>query len=189
MPSSTRTACRICSLPTTHWCSLCQNAWYCSEEHYRQDWPHHREQCQGSPQSSPRLTATPSPTEAEHISTAGVLFVSDEERPRFISVKCRPPAQPLLQAYFDSPPESVVLTQGLNGEPLRFPLHIFFSPIALAKGSPINRPIYHITSGAAPKAWCGNVVALKFSGARRQAYTEAGANDLPALSAYFLSYR
>jgi hypothetical protein len=30
-------------------------------------------------------------------------------------------------------------------------------------------------------------VALKFSGSRRQGYTEAGSNDLPALSAYFLS--
>ena len=161
------------------------------------------------------MIATPPPAEPEYISISGILFVADEgaltgsptphdalniivsDRPRIITVKCRPPHRPshglcpvpLLQPYFDSPPESVVLTQGLNGELLRFPLHVFYSPIALTKASPINRAIYHITSGAAPKPWYGNVVALKFNGSRRQGYSEAGSNDLPALSAYFLSYQ
>ncbi|KAJ7877427.1 hypothetical protein B0H14DRAFT_3083081 [Mycena olivaceomarginata] len=47
--------------------------------------------------------------------------------------------------------------------------------------------IYHITSGAVPKPWYGNAIVLKFNDARRQGYTDAGSNDLPALSAYFLS--
>lgn len=159
------------------------------------------------------MIATPPPAEPEYISVNAILFLADEgacltrpnspraysvpERPRVISVRCRPPQRrsdgrcpvPALQPYFDAPPDNVVLTQGLNGEPLRFPLHIFYSSSALNRSSPVNRAIYHITSGAAPKAWCGNVVAFKFNDALRKGYMNAGSNDLPALSAYFLSYQ
>jgi len=97
---------------------------------------------------------------------------------------------PLVQSHFpDGQSEGIVLTQGLNGEPLRFPLHLWYSPTALQKSSPVNRAIYHITSGAAPKAWCGTVIVLKYNGSRRQGYSDAGSNDLPALSAYFLAYK
>jgi hypothetical protein len=120
-----------------------------------------------------------------------------KERPRIISVSCRPshkPSQgmcpiPVVQSHFpDGQSEGIVLTQGLNGEPLRFPLHLWYSPSALQKSTPVNRAIYHITSGAAPKPWCGTVIVLKFNGSRRQGYSDAGSNDLPALSAYFLAY-
>lgn len=120
------------------------------------------------------------------------------ERPRIITVKCRPSQvpsqgvcpQPLVTSHFvDGHAESIVLTQGLNGEPLRFPLHLWYSPTALSRSGPVNRAIYHITSGAAAKAWCGTVVVLKFNGSRRQGYSDAGSNDLPALSAYFLAYK
>jgi hypothetical protein len=159
------------------------------------------------------MIATRPAAEPEYISVNAILFLADEgaclagpklphvysvpERPRVISVRCRPPQRPshgrcpvpALQPYFDAPPDNVVLTQGLNGEPLRFPLHIFYSSSALNRSSPVNRPIYHITSGAAPKAWCGNVVAFKFNDTLRKGYMNAGSNDLPALSAYFLSYQ
>lgn len=52
---------------------------------------------------------------------------------------------------------SVVLTHGLNGEPLRFPLHLFYVPESLAKGTPVNRSIYKLTNGLAPRKWSGNV--------------------------------
>ncbi|KAJ7502191.1 hypothetical protein B0H11DRAFT_1712953 [Mycena galericulata] len=189
--------CAVCGHATTKWCGRCQSAWYCSPEHLRDDWPHHREQCRSPLGYGSNMIATPPPAEPQHISISAILFVAEEDRPRIITVKCRPAAGPsdglcpipLLQPYFEAPPESVVLTQGLNGEPLRFPLHVFYSPNALSKASPINRSIYHITSGAAPKPWYGNVVVLKFNGTRRQGYSEAGSNDLPALSAYFLSYQ
>ncbi|KAK7031636.1 Hif prolyl hydroxylase [Favolaschia claudopus] len=188
--------CAVCNRATSLWCSRCQNAWYCSPEHMRSDWPQHRAHCHSAcVQYGSNMIATPPPAEPEYISVSAILFLADEDRPRIITVKCRPPQRPshgvcpipMLQAYFDAPPNNVVLTQGLNGEPLRFPLHIFYSPTALSKASPINRAIYHITSGAASKPFFGNVVAFKHSGARRQGYTEATSNDLPALSAYFLS--
>lgn len=97
---------------------------------------------------------------------------------------------PILDSYFDDHKvQPIVLTQGLNGEPLRFPLHVWYAPQLLQKGSPINRSIFHITSGAAEKPWCGPVIVMKFNGSRRQGYSDAGSNDLPALSAYFLSYK
>ncbi|KAJ7089884.1 hypothetical protein B0H15DRAFT_276523 [Mycena belliarum] len=197
-PAPAHRPCLLCGRATSQWCARCHNAFYCSSAHMRDDWPRHRGSCRpSSGHLSSNMIATPPPAEPEYISVSGILFVADEDRPRIISVKCHPPQRPshglcpipLLQPYFDAPPENAVLTQGLNGEQLRFPLHVFYSPMALTNASPINRAIYHITSGAAPKPWCGNVVALKFNGSRRQGYTEAGSNDLPALSAYFLSYQ
>ena len=120
------------------------------------------------------------------------------ERPQIINVNCqltRKPHSsscptPLVNDYFhESSPQALVLTQGLNGEPLRFPLHIFYCPIALQRGNPINRAIYRITSGAAARQWPGPVVVLKFNGSRRQSYSDASTNDLPALSAYFLAFK
>lgn len=120
------------------------------------------------------------------------------DRPQVINVNCqmsrKPHAgtcpTPLISEYFpDGPPQSIVLTQGLNGEPLRFPLHIFYCPVALQRNTPVNRAIYRITSGAAPRAWPGPVLVLKFNGSRRQSYSDASTNDLPALSAYFLAFK
>lgn len=188
---------------------------------YSQDWARHRRECIPAVNSSSQgynMIATPPPAEPQFINVSAILFSPEEgktpvsisyllaicsfiehvERPRIISISCRPshkPSQgmcpiPLVQSYFpEGPPEGIVLTQGLNGEPLRFPLNLWYSPSALANSAPVNRAIYHITSGAAPKAWCGTVVVLKFNGSRRQGYSDAGSNDLPALSAYFLAFK
>ena len=115
------------------------------------------------------------------------------DRPRIVSVACQPPHTPvqgacpipLIQEYFPGAQvDNVVITQGLNGEPLRFPLHLWYSPGALAANTPINQSIFRITSGAASKPWCGPVIVLKYNGSRRQGYTDAGSNDLPVLSSY-----
>jgi hypothetical protein len=144
------------------------------------------------------MIATPPPAEPQYVSVSAILFAPEEERPRIITVSCRPshkPSQgmcpiPLVNNHFpDGQADSIVLTQGLNGEPLRFPLSLWYSTTALAKGAPVNRSIYHITSGAAVKPWCGTVIVLKYNGSRRQGFTDAGSNDLPALSAYFLAYK
>ncbi|GLB43385.1 putative MYND finger [Lyophyllum shimeji] len=148
------------------WCSRCQSAWYCSPQHLHDDWKRHRTECIPAQTSNPGYTmnmiATPPPAEPQYITVSAILFAPEEERPRIITVSCRPshkPSQgmcpiPLVQSHFpDGQTEGIVLTQGLNGEPLRFPLHLWYSPTALVKSGPINRAIYHITSGAAPKAW------------------------------------
>lgn len=120
------------------------------------------------------------------------------ERPRIVTLNCKPSPKasqgmcptPILDPFFNRLEiKSIVLTQGLNGEPLRFPLQLWYSPQHLNSGTPVNRAIFHITSGAAEKPWAGPVVVLKYNGARRQGYSDAGSNDLPALSAYFLAYK
>ncbi|KAF8972693.1 hypothetical protein BDZ97DRAFT_1649631 [Flammula alnicola] len=194
--------CTLCCRPTSMWCSRCQSAWYCSPEHIHSDWPRHRRECipAMSPPSSynVNMIATPPPAEPQYVSVSAILFSPEDERPRIITVSCRPSPKasqgmcpiPILDSYFDgNQVQSLVLTEGLNGEPLRFPLHLWYAPQLLQKGSPVNRAIFHITSGAAEKAWCGPVVVLKFNGSRRQGYSDAGSNDLPALSAYFLAYK
>ena len=119
------------------------------------------------------------------------------DRSEVISVQCTPSRKhshgvcptPLLQDYFPAgSPEGIAVTQGLNGENLRFPLHLWYCPKSLKTGAPVNRSVHRITSNAARKPWCGPVVVLKFNGSRRSSYMDAGSNDLPALSAYFLGY-
>ncbi|EJD07663.1 uncharacterized protein FOMMEDRAFT_101026 [Fomitiporia mediterranea MF3/22] len=191
--------CTVCCRPTTMWCSRCQFAWYCSPEHLSSDWPRHRRECVATPmqQSSQLVIQTP-PAAPEVMTVSAILFVPNQERPQIINVNCqltRKPHSsscpaPLVGDYFqESQPQALVLTQGLNGEPLRFPLHIFYCPMSLQRGSPVNRAIYRITSGAAARQWPGPVVVLKFNGSRRQSYSDASTNDLPALSAYFLAFK
>ncbi|KAL1696685.1 hypothetical protein GGG16DRAFT_120911 [Schizophyllum commune] len=196
-------SCLVCTRPTSMWCGRCHAAWYCSPEHSHQDWLRHREECipleyqtmyNASP-SAPVVASLSDPPPNDVV--FAILFLPEEERPRMIRIACSEPNKafggtcpiPLLDRYFPAEePDTIVLTQGLNGETLRYPMHIWYSPHSLQKGAPVNRAIFHITSGAAPKAWCGPVVAFKFNGSRRHGYTDAGSNDLPALSAYFLAY-
>ncbi|KAI0272728.1 hypothetical protein BC834DRAFT_966705 [Gloeopeniophorella convolvens] len=191
--------CIVCYKSTHMWCSRCQSAWYCTPEHLQSDWPRHRRECMpaASAQHS-NVIATPPPVQPQMIVVSAILFAPQEDRPRIITVNCDPPrtaAQgtcpiPLVQEHFPGgQANSVVLTQGLNGEPLRFPLHLWYSPSAVAANAPINQAISRITSGAAAKPWCGPVIVLKYNGSRRQGYSDAGSNDLPALSAYFLAYK
>ena len=116
--------------------------------------------------------------------------------PRTVEVSCAVvdgmacPA-PIVQSYFtDNQPYAVILTQGLNGEPLRYPLHIFYCPQSLSRGSPVNNAIKRMTGGVqAKKPWCGPVLVMKFNGSRRQGYSDATSSDFTALSAYFLAYK
>jgi hypothetical protein len=114
------------------------------------------------------------------------------EQPRIISVRCRPARKgcpvPEIDPYFpkDETPESIVITRDINGESLRFPLHLWYSDMSLRRGHPVNCAICNIATGAAKRRWCGPAVVLKFADARRANYAEAGSNELPVLSAYFL---
>lgn len=182
-----------------------------------QDWPRHRVECTPARnQDAYSVNAVPPPVEQQLMMVSAILFAPEDgpflisvhgfgdlidlftERPRVVTVNCKPASKtshgmcpiPILPPHFnDEPTQSIVLTQGLNGEPLRFPLQLWYAPNLLNKGSPVNRAIFHITSGAAEKPWSGPVVVLKYNGSRRQGYSDAGSNDLPALSAYFLSYK
>jgi len=175
--------CTVCCRATTNWCSRCKNTWYCSPEHLNRDWQRHRREC------------TPAKG-TQQATISAILFEPGAERSRIITVQCSPQGiachgmcpTPMVQELFpeSNPPHTIILTQGLNGEPLRYPLHIWYCPTSLRRGYPENCAIHRITSGVAANSWCGPVVVLKFNGSRRSGYSDAGSNDLPALSAYFL---
>lgn len=190
--------CRICGQTTSHWCSRCQKVWYCSDEHLQQDWPNHRKECTPAPQSLTPSANHPFVQFEERgaeIVVAGLLLNPHEERARIISVVCRPRGRnqcplPDVQTYFpDSVPSQLVLTQGLNQEPLRFPLQLFYCAVSLSRGTPINKSVRRITSGKTKKNWSGPVVVLKYAGSRRLNYGDASTHDLATLSAYFLSLK
>jgi hypothetical protein len=95
---------------------------------------------------------------------------------------------PLLQFYFgDEQPENTVLTKGLSGQDLRFPLQLWYSPSAMQNMSPINKAVQKMTHGLGSRVWCGSVVVLKFKGSRRTAYSNAGTRELPTLKAFFMA--
>jgi len=186
--------CRICGLTTSHWCSRCQKVWYCSDEHLHQDWPNHRKECQPVTQNpAPSYPFVQCEDGSSDLVVSGLLLDPFEERARIISIVCHPRGRnqcpiPVVQGYFpDSVPSQLVLTQGLNQEPLRFPLQLFYCAVSLSKGSPVNKAVRRITSGKSQKQWSGPVVVLKYSGSRRQNYGDASTHDLATLSAYFLS--
>lgn len=185
--------CIVCGKTTAMWCGRCQNAWYCSPYHLQFDWPRHRGECF----AVPTPTHTTLPVETSQIITASaLLFAPGDDGPRIVGVGCividgsTCPA-PIVQSYFtENRPYAVILTQGLNGEPLQHPLHIFYCPLSLSRGSPVNNAIKRITEGAQTREpWCGTVLAMRFGGPRRQGYSDAAASDLAVLSAYFLAYK
>ncbi|TRM65386.1 hypothetical protein BD626DRAFT_398839 [Schizophyllum amplum] len=192
--------CLVCAQPTSMWCGRCHSAWYCAPQHSHRDWPRHKEECIPLDYQAIYNATLPSePVVAGSsadipVDVQAILFLPEEERPRTIFVRCNGTYRascpiPLLSEYFpNEDPDSILLTHGLNGETLRYPLHIWYSPNSLAKAAPVNRAIHHITAGGAPRSWCGTVVAFKFNGSRRHGYADAGPNDLPALSAYFLAH-
>ncbi|EPQ50935.1 hypothetical protein GLOTRDRAFT_50028 [Gloeophyllum trabeum ATCC 11539] len=192
--------CTICYYPTNLYCGRCERVYYCSPEHQLSDWPRHKVECVHAHSEPPnhKQIATPPVYQQPLVSVLALLFSPEEENPRLVTVQCTPQPEPtnglcptpLVQTFFpDDQIGSVVLTQGLNNEHLRFPLHLFYSQSSLLCRANVNRAIQRITSEAAAKPWFGPAVVLKFNGSRRQGYSHAGANDLPTLSAYFLTYK
>ena len=114
--------------------------------------------------------------------------------PNFVTISCQPSNSsgkcpiPVLDSLFDGHQvKFAIITTGLNGEHLRFPFQFWYAPRLLHEGSPENLGISHITFGASKKAWSSPIIVLKFSGTRKGGYLDAGSNDFPALSGYFLS--
>jgi hypothetical protein len=143
------------------------------------------------PASSYTIDSPPQP--ASSATFSALYFPADEDRPKVVRVNCTPASPPVHNNHRAQSPQhamaiaataarpcqweadtkpwlgsqptgSVVLTHGLNGEPLRFPLHLFYVPDSLAKGTPVNRSIYKLTNGLAPRKWSGNVSTLLHPG-------------------------
>ncbi|KAF8318664.1 hypothetical protein DL93DRAFT_2124797 [Clavulina sp. PMI_390] len=189
--------CNVCQDATTLWCSRCHAAWYCSPEHLQMDWNAHSGQCH------PFVPSVPLSFEASIAQELGpansyqaILFPHDSETPQLIRIDClaRPQASgpckwtPVAGPFVGGTrePGNVIVTRGVAGAVLRFPMQIFYRADFLIDGSPPNRCIQKLTGGHAVHQWNGNVVALKFFGNRRQGYADATNADLAALVAYFM---
>ncbi|KAG8951850.1 hypothetical protein FRC04_005542 [Tulasnella sp. 424] len=73
---------------------------------------------------------------------------------------------------------SMIITHGVGGAPLRFPLHLFYGTNSFGDGSPVNQVIARMTAGRSTYQWAGS---------RRQGYTDATYNDVAPLIASFLA--
>lgn len=94
-----------------------------------------------------------------------VLFPWNEERPRIVRVPCLAQPQNSGPTIWTPMPQeqlggienitSMIITHGIGGAPLRFPLHLFYGSASFGDGSPINRTIERMTGGKATYPWAG----------------------------------
>ncbi|CAE6381670.1 unnamed protein product, partial [Rhizoctonia solani] len=137
------------------------------------------------------------PAVTDNFLPLAMMFPVDGERPKLVPVTLRGHElpngsvdwSPRLQNIVghESEVSSMIITKGVGGETLRFPLHIFFRTHFLTDGSRTNTSVYGLTHGQANYQWKGPVVALKFTGTRQSAYTSISMSDLPPL-VYFMTY-
>lgn len=203
-----------CGSLCASWCSRCEDQWYCSPEHLAADWPRHRAECVPKSSWSSSSASTPSPSmqpcvapmalqapsrviQTTKATFHGMVFPVDSERPKLIQVNLlgmvheggvvdwQPVLAPILGA--DAEIASMIVSTGVGGEALRFPLQVFFRSNFLTDGSRSNRAIESLTHGKSRHDWRGPIVALKYSGTRLSSYTNITMSDLPSL-VYFLTY-
>lgn len=196
--------CEVCAAPTSKRCSSCHNAWYCSQDHLKKDWPNHCKTCAPAqtitnnslPNGSSHIFVSPSPTKNQRNAVSALLFSPEEESPRVILVDLLPQCPPspntrprlAVSEYFhDEEPDEIIVYNGLCGKSLRFPLQILVSRNAGNKSAPVNRAISNITSSVS--LWYGVVLVFRFSGTRKLDYSNASENDLPNIFAYFIEHR
>lgn len=144
------------------------------------DWPAHRNTCTPFEIAIP---LTPSP-DTLPISTvipfSAIHFPRDEDHARIVRIDCVSQSQlpgppfllPIVYPYIGGirDPGAIIVTHGIGGAPLRFPLHVFYRADFLVDGSPPNQSINRLTGGRSTHIWKGDVVAFKFYGTRRQWY-------------------
>ena len=94
-----------------------------------------------------------------------VLFPCNEERPRIVRIKCTAQTQASGPTIWTPMPQhelgdisnitSMIITHGIGGAPLRFPLHLFYGTNSFEDGSVPNKAIHRMTAGKATYPWAG----------------------------------
>ncbi|CAE6517611.1 unnamed protein product [Rhizoctonia solani] len=201
-PSAHFYPCETCGQQSYQWCTRCQSAWYCSVTHQQQDWARHCSEC--IPRATPTSSALHAPRMDPRISyidatITALLLPWDTGRARLIrlNIPGRIDASnnttvwsiPLTEYLGENTAfSSREITRNVGGEQLRYPLRVFFRDNFLRDGSPLNRTVRDITHNNASHEWAGNMVVLKWSGARRQGYQSMNLSDLPIIAAWLLAY-
>lgn len=125
--------------------------------------------------------------------TTDYIQMADVE---YIHARRPPPGQhvrPLIHRWIDSrAAANVVITKGLTGDDLRYPLDVWYDRTAYQAGGSRNGAVDVLCQSTVHqdwKEWSGNAVVLKFAGCRKQAYRDVNELDLYILAMYFTSLR
>ncbi|KAI0691743.1 hypothetical protein C8Q76DRAFT_632248, partial [Earliella scabrosa] len=192
--------CAVCSTPSTLTCGNCGTVWYCSYDHAKEDWQYHGRACTIHQIGLAEIHRRTS-TLAERQTTMSVyetdnpyyIQMADVE---YIHARRPPPGQhvrPLIHRWIDSrAAANVVITKGLTGDDLRYPLDVWYDRTAYQAGGSRNGAVDVLCQSTVHqdwKEWSGNAVVLKFAGCRKQAYRDVNELDLYILAMYFTSLR
>ncbi|QRV97492.1 MYND Zn-finger protein [Ceratobasidium sp. AG-Ba] len=206
--------CNACGNLAVFLCPRCQYVWYCSIQCQERDLIAHEQLCpllagvasdgppqpdepipfpadnpsSSAPESSPvaveniRVFVLPVDQIAHHdtrIELRATLGLSG-------GMKWTPQLGHLLPE--DPPPTSAIIIKGTGGQVLRFPLHLFFQtqPNDIPQAD-INWCVRALTQGTS-RSWQGNIVVLKFNGARRRGYKDIEHSDLPTIRHFLKGY-
>ncbi|KAG8699041.1 hypothetical protein FRC08_005536, partial [Ceratobasidium sp. 394] len=194
----------------------CQYVWYCSTSCQGHDRPAHSELCPllaGQPIDNPipQDGHHPSaPSDGVHVPARGSAplaiqhvraFVLPANRDAYYDplielhaslgptgdMRWIPQLEPLLGP--NASHTSAIIIKGASGQILRFPLQLFFQaqPDVVAQADK-NQCAHAITDGAS-RPWQGNLIVLKFNGARRRGYRDIEDSDLPSIRHFLIHHQ
>lgn len=113
---------------------------------------------------SPVSPILPSSLNSTTTSFDAVLFPVNEDRPRIVRVPCHAQPQATGPTIWTPLPQeqlgteeitSMIITHGIGGSPLRFPLHLFYGTNSFGDGSALNRVVQRMTAGKSTYPWAG----------------------------------
>lgn len=94
---------------------------------------------------------------------------------------------PHLRPFFpDGIPSEMILREGLQDIPLRFPFSIWFCETSFRQGSPRNRAVDCLCPIPLRRPWYGPVIVLKYSGTTCTMFADISPLDRATLVAYFM---
>ena len=94
---------------------------------------------------------------------------------------------PNISQYFPTnAPENITIYTGVQGQNLRQPLSVWYSPHAHLHNGPVNQAISRLVEGQLTGQLCrGVVIVLRYSGIRCLSYKNVVKEDLEHIAAYF----
>ncbi|QRV83293.1 hypothetical protein RhiJN_11309 [Ceratobasidium sp. AG-Ba] len=206
--------CNACGNLAVFLCPKCQYVWYCSIQCQECDTVAHEQLCpllSGAASDILPQPGEPMPFSVDHSSP-----FAPESSPRTVEnvrvfvlpvdqtahydtrielratlglsggMKWTPQLGHLLT---DDPPlTSAIIIKGTGDQVLRFPLQLVFQnqPNDIPQAN-INWCVRALTQGTS-RPWQGNIVALKFNGARRRGYKDIEDSDLPTIRHFLKRY-
>ena len=88
--------------------------------------------------------------------------------------------------------DELIISVGLLGARLRYPLSVWFPVDAPLQYSPINESLASLVENKTSEVrrpWYGTAVVLKYSGTRRSRYVNMTEYDLGGLASYYMDHQ